>query len=70
MGNYNMYFKEKAETGAKQVNSKNIIDQMVDGIAGISSENPTEAAKDRRYRLSGRAWEFMMFMDDDDETDI
>lgn len=66
-----MNFKEKAEAGTEQKNqkTKNIVDQMVDGIVGVTSENPSEAEKDRRFRLSGRAWEFMMFMDDK-ETDI
>lgn len=44
----------------------NIIDQMVDGIVG-RSENPTEREKENRQHLAGRALEYLMFMDDDDE---
>lgn len=45
----------------------NIIEQMVDGIAGKKSETPTEREKEIRQHLAGRAWEYLMFMDEDDE---
>lgn len=47
-------------------NSKNIIEQMVDGIVGKEKENPTERAKEIRRHLSGRALEYLMFADDDE----
>ena len=40
---------------------------MVDGIVGKASETPTEREKEIRQHLTGRAWEYLMFMDDDDE---
>lgn len=47
-------------------NSKNIIEQMVDGIVGKEKENPTEREKEIRRNLSGRALEYLMFADDDE----
>lgn len=47
-------------------NSKNMIDQMVDGIVGKEKENPTEREKEIRRNLSGRALEYLMFADDDE----
>lgn len=46
-------------------NSNNIIEQMVYGIVGKESENPTERETEIRRQLSGRAWEYLMFMDDE-----
>lgn len=46
--------------------SKNIIEQMVDGIVGKEKENPTEREKEIRRHLSGRALEYLMFADDDE----
>ena len=46
--------------------SANIITQLVDGIAGKESENATEKEKGTRKRLSGRALEYLMFMDDEE----
>lgn len=45
----------------------NMIEQMVDGIVGKQSETPTEREKEIRQNLAGRAWEYLMFIDDDDE---
>ena len=47
-------------------NSKNIIEQMVDGIVGKEKEKPTEREKEIRRNLSGRALEYLMFADDDE----
>lgn len=60
--------EEKTETEQTTENSKNIIEQMVDGIVGANSNK--NAKKEIRSRLSGRAWEFLMFMDDDEETEL
>ena len=49
------------------MDSDNIIDQMVDGIVGKQKPNPSEREKEIRQKLSGRALEYLMFMDDDDE---
>lgn len=46
-------------------NSVNVVEQMVNGIVGKESENPTKREKEIRKNLSGRALEFLMFMDDD-----
>lgn len=46
--------------------SANIITQLVDGIAGKESENTTEKEKETRKRLSRRALEYLMFMDDEE----
>ena len=50
---------------------KDVITQMVDAIAGEERTDlsPEEKAKqaDVRKRLSGRAMEYLMFMDDDEE---
>lgn len=46
----------------------NIITQMVDAIAGEEKENLTGEQKKKqneiRKKLSGRAWEYLMFADD------
>lgn len=49
-----------------KANSKNIIEQMFDGIVGKEKENPTEREKEIRRNLSGRALEYLMFADDDE----
>lgn len=46
--------------------SKDVVNQMVDAIAGKEKENPTEQDKEVRRQLAGRACEYLMFMDDDD----
>ena len=46
--------------------SKDVINQMVDAIVGKEKENPTERDKEIRRQLSGRACEYLMFMDNDD----
>lgn len=46
---------------------RDIVTQMVDGIVGKESENPTEKEKELRKRLSGRALEYLMFLDDDED---
>ncbi len=46
---------------------RDIITQMVDGIVGRESENPTEREKEIRKHLAGRAWEYFMFLDDDED---
>lgn len=56
----------KSETEPLKSNSNNIIEQMVDGIVGKEKENPSEREQEIRRHLSGRAWEYLMFMDDDD----
>lgn len=64
--------KKKPDVSASVESKKvqptdNIIEQMVDGIVGKESPQPTEREKEIRNNLSGRAWEYLMFMDDDDE---
>lgn len=56
---------ESAKTTAN-INSDNIIEQMVDGIVGKRSINPSEKEIEVRKKLSGRALEYLMFMDDDE----
>ncbi|MBQ6872693.1 MAG: hypothetical protein IJO24_00115 [Clostridia bacterium] len=43
-----------------------LINHLVDGIAGKESEIPTEKETETRRRLAGRAWEYLMFADDED----
>lgn len=47
--------------------SNNLIEQMVDGIMGKEKPNASEREKEIRKRLSGRALEYLMFADDDEE---
>ena len=60
--------EEKTETEQTTESSKNIIEQMVDGIVGANSDKNVK--KETRSRLSDRAWESLMFMDDDKETEL
>ena len=70
-------YKKQAEEPQKQKTvvgrtadikpTDNIIEQMVDGIVGKQSETPTKREKEIRQHLAGRALEYLMFMDDDDE---
>lgn len=50
---------------------RDLITQMVDGIAKRPEDAKTPAEKNRmeeqRKRLSGRAMEYLMFLDDEDE---
>lgn len=46
-------------------NTSDLASQMVDGIVGRESENPTEKEKEIRRRLYGRAMEYLMFADDE-----
>ncbi|MGN0548072.1 MAG: hypothetical protein ACI4IM_00575 [Acutalibacteraceae bacterium] len=46
-------------------NTSDLASQMVDGIVGRESENPTEKEKETRHRLYGRAMEYLMFADDE-----
>ena len=48
----------------RKFTSKDIVDQMVDAIAGKEKENPTGRDKEVRRQLAGRAAEYFMFMDD------
>lgn len=59
-------FKDKKIEDTVTYTSKNVIHQMVDSIVGKERENPTERDKEIRRQLSGRACEYLMFMDDDD----
>lgn len=56
----------KQETNESENADKNIVSQLVDGIMGKESEQPTEKEKELRSRLSGRALEYLMFMDDEE----
>lgn len=46
--------------------TENIVEQMVNGIVGKKTENLTDREKEIRKNLSGRAWEYLMFMDDEE----
>ena len=50
---------------------RDLVTQMVDGIAMRPEDAKTPAEKERieeqRKRLSGRALEYLMFLDDEDE---
>jgi len=50
---------------------RDLVTQMVDGIAKRPEDAKTLAEKERieeqRKRLSGRALEYLMFLDDEDE---
>lgn len=59
--------KSAADKTADFKPANNIIEQMVDGIVGKQSETTTEREKGIRQHLAGRALEYLMFMDDDDE---
>lgn len=52
-------------------NERDLVTQMVDAIAKRPEEAKTPAEKERieeqRKRLSGRALEYLMFLDDEDE---
>lgn len=50
-------------------NSDKTIEQMVDGIAGKDRPNAKAREKEIRKQLAGRAAEYFMFMDDDEEQD-
>lgn len=57
--------------GDKDKNERDIVTQMVDGIA-IRPEDVKDPAEkkrieEQRKRLAGRAMEYLMFLDDDDE---
>ena len=56
--------RENATAGNKK--DDNIIEQMVNGIVGKESENPTEREKEIRKQLAGRALEYLIFADDDE----
>ena len=56
---------EESKTKLK-TSSENIVEQMVNGIVGKESENLTEREIEIRKNLSGRALEYLMFMDEDD----
>lgn len=47
-------------------NSVNVVEQMVNGIVGKASETHSKRETELRKNLSGRAWEFLMFTDDND----
>lgn len=49
----------------KQSQKNNIIEQMADGIVGKETDNQTEEEKKSRRNLTGRAMEYLMFMDDE-----
>jgi len=57
--------------GDKDKNERDIVTQMVDGIAKRPEDVKDPAEKKRieeqRKRLAGRAMEYLMFLDDDDE---
>ncbi len=53
----------------KEMCSDDVVKQLVDGILGKESENPAEKEKETRKRLSGRALEYLMFMDEEDDID-
>ena len=69
MESFDLNTKEN-QAGKKKTDTRNIIAQMVDGIAGVDNEKHTKMEKEKRCRLAGRALEFMMFIDDDGKTDI
>ena len=51
---------------------RDIVTQLVDGIIGKEKDLPKTTGEkaqheETRQRLSGRAWEYLMFMDDEDE---
>lgn len=52
-------------------NNRDLVTQMIGSIAKRPEEAKTSAEKKRieeqRKRLSGRAMEYLMFLDDDDE---
>lgn len=51
----------------KKKENRDIVTQMVDGIMSKESENITEKEKEIRKRLSDRAFEYLMFLDDDED---
>ena len=55
----------------KNKNERDLVTQMVDGIAMRPEDVKAPAEKKRieeqRKRLAGRAMEYLMFLDDDDE---
>ena len=54
-----------------EVNKRDLVTQMVDGIAKRPEDAKTLAEKERieeqRKQLSGRALEYLLFLDDEDE---
>ena len=52
-------------------NKRDLVTQMVDGIAKRPEDAKNPAEKERieeqRKRLSGRALEYLMFLDDDED---
>ena len=53
------------DTVHSQPDTDILVEQLVDGIAGKETDNPSENDIEMRRRLSGRAWEYLMFMDDE-----
>lgn len=48
---------------------RDIVTQMVDGIVGKESDSPTEREKEIRKQLSGRAMEYLMFLDEGEDEE-
>lgn len=48
---------------------RGIVTQMVDGIVGKESDSPTEREKEIRKQLSGRAMEYLMFLDEGEDEE-
>lgn len=48
---------------------RDIVTQMVDGIVGKESDTPTEREKEIRKQLSGRAMEYLMFLDEGEDEE-
>ena len=57
--------------GNKDKNERDVVTQMVDGIAKRPEDVKDPAEKKRieeqRKRLAGRAMEYLMFLDDDED---
>ena len=60
-------YDEITEEAVKIVASANtIVEQMVNAIIDKENANPTDREKEIRKKLSGRAMEYLMFVDDED----
>ena len=55
---------ENEEAVKKIFTVDGLIEQMVNGIIGKENDNPTDREIEIRKKLSGRAMEYLMFMDD------
>lgn len=67
-GYFSEGIRKKHNLGEYAGDSKDIVTQMVDAVVGKEKESLTDEAQKKqneiRKKLSGRVWEYLMFIDD------